>query len=184
MAMESDLESHGLSELVKKQCRDLQWSRHGSKISGSFSGIGLKSIQGTKKRGVGIGLHQPGSSASSSARMAATSSMVKTRLPHVSRNLAMMSTLGRRGRSSAVPNAGTSVAMTFPRLRMLIDSPSRIHASMRENSFRSSRTVAVFMRSILYLTSSLAIGQPSSRQGASLAGLQGSRRLSATGAGR
>lgn len=49
MAVQSDLEPHGLPELVEQQGRDLQRSRHGGKIRRGFRGIRLKPIQGAKE---------------------------------------------------------------------------------------------------------------------------------------
>jgi hypothetical protein len=49
MAVQSDLEPHGLPELVEQQGRDLQRSRHGGKIRRGFRGIRLKPIQGEEE---------------------------------------------------------------------------------------------------------------------------------------
>ena len=49
MAVESDLKSHRLPELIQKQSGNLQRPRHSGKVGGGIAGVGLKSIQGAKK---------------------------------------------------------------------------------------------------------------------------------------
>ncbi len=93
--MQPDLKTHRLPKLIKQQGRNFERSWHLRKIAGSYRGVRLQTIQGTKKRSVGKSTHQPTSPASSSSRIACTSSIVKTRSPQFLRNRAMMSTFGK-----------------------------------------------------------------------------------------
>jgi hypothetical protein len=45
MAVQSDLEPHGLPKLIEKQRGDLQRLRHRGEIGCGLSGVGLKAIQ-------------------------------------------------------------------------------------------------------------------------------------------